>query len=322
MQINPRHTTARQYHTAAPQADPHLALAGRLLDQAQLDRGQHVLLAENLATYLSHQVSRKRAVELQSAAPEDLLPALRQSKWRNARWITKIERDLQAPYSDGEVWRSLDGLQGRMLDYVSYVRDAAGHQAPMTIYFTGSMAKGRMGANSDVDAYADVPDVLAHGASVQYFEQHATDHVLSIATLPREGNSYRSYLIHSHADMPHLTADAIQHDSHALQELYRTRLAQRGYHVACSHDGQVRVTQVASPPRRHEQPVLLDFLIGEATKRKLQPPRKLEELTEASATRGSRKQAVIRSVTHAVGVAAAGGLFAPVVRRVLQTIRA
>lgn len=111
--------------------DVYRTKAATMMQARGIPMAGHSLLGENLATYLSHE------------SDGQLLP----------RWQKKIERDLSRPYTDGAVGERLDQLQNSLLELVEHFP-----HIPSKIYLSGSFARGRMGANSDLDGCAVIPD--------------------------------------------------------------------------------------------------------------------------------------------------------------------
>lgn len=91
--------------------------ADRMLAQRKIPREGHELLRENLASSLAQ-------------GPGD-------------RWTKKIERDLENPYSDREVFAHLHKLEALSLQLAPF--------STGTWHVFGSIPKGRFGANSDLD---------------------------------------------------------------------------------------------------------------------------------------------------------------------------
>lgn len=91
--------------------------ADRMLAQRKIPREGHELLRENLATCLAQE-------------PSD-------------RWTKKIERDLEKPYSDRDVFAHLQTLETLSMQLAPF--------SSGTWHIFGSIPKGRFGANSDLD---------------------------------------------------------------------------------------------------------------------------------------------------------------------------
>jgi len=107
-----------------PQRDQNWIEAGQLMKEAGVPAENHSLMRENIATYLSH----------------------RMSKTPSRRWRVKIDRDLAKPYSNDRVFERLDELQSALGN-----RLAESGAMPSKLYITGSFAKGRFSPHDDLD---------------------------------------------------------------------------------------------------------------------------------------------------------------------------
>ncbi|MCA9779953.1 MAG: hypothetical protein KC800_24660 [Candidatus Eremiobacteraeota bacterium] len=105
--------------------------AGKLLREHNVPAENHSILQENIATYLAHS---------NGGIP-------------TARWENKLKRELASPYTDDEVFQHVerleDSLQANIRELPEY---------PSRVFVTGSFAKGRLGANSDLDGFSVVKD--------------------------------------------------------------------------------------------------------------------------------------------------------------------
>ncbi len=127
--------------------DPAWNEAGDMLAERGVADEAHSLMQENIATYLSH----------------------RSHGTLNERWQGKLDRELATPYTNAEVLNHIDeledSLQANLLELPAM---------PSKLYITGSFAKGRLGANSDLDGYA----VLAEdqvGAGFDAYERRESN---------------------------------------------------------------------------------------------------------------------------------------------------
>lgn len=138
-----------QAHTARPPGRCD-RVAGKALEALQVDPDDHVILQENLASYTTH-LTAEFQEKLETREGPELLQSMR-SGWAHGenRWTEKIRRDLDRPYSDGEVQERFEALAAQ------FVEQAANF--PGQVYVAGSLVKGRFGAHSDLD-------LLAPGAS-------------------------------------------------------------------------------------------------------------------------------------------------------------
>lgn len=129
---------ARPAATATARGEAERA-ADRLMEERGIPQDEHVLLRENLASCLFNGGA---------SAERDA----------SSRWGRKLARDLERPYSDAQVFERLSVLEQR-------VQELSLHSLPGATWFVcGGMAKGRFGANSDVDLTCDGafrPDQLA-----------------------------------------------------------------------------------------------------------------------------------------------------------------
>ncbi|MBS2034363.1 hypothetical protein JST97_05215 [bacterium] len=127
-------------------------IAGKALQALNLKREEHVLLEENLACYASNFKPDFQA-ELERLEGDELLRRM-QTGWAQAehRWVDKIRRDLEKPYSDAQVQQRFEELENRFSSESQ--RLVAENQGgfPARVYVTGSLVKGRFGAHSDLDA--------------------------------------------------------------------------------------------------------------------------------------------------------------------------
>lgn len=124
--------------------DRHWQDAGRLLRDRGLPEAGYEAMQENLATYLAHRDEQKLG----------------------DRWQAKLERELDAPYTNDQVDRRIDHLQNHLKTLLDELP-----AYPSRLYLTGSFSRGRLGANSDLDAYAVLkPEHLKAG--FDSFEKH------------------------------------------------------------------------------------------------------------------------------------------------------
>lgn len=105
-------------------SDPYWDLAAGKLTEKGISQTDHVLLQENVATYLANGASHE-----------------------GSRFNLKMQRDLSQPYKDQEVFAHVDELQQSLVDNL-----AAIPVTPRQVYVNGSFARGRLGVNSDLDA--------------------------------------------------------------------------------------------------------------------------------------------------------------------------
>lgn len=111
-------------------SDDYWMMAAEKMREAHIELANHSLMRENLATYLAHST---RSIP-------------------SARWENKISRELSHPYTDKEVYQHLDELEDSVQANLQEFT-----KMPGKVYITGSFAKGRLGANSDLDGFAVIP---------------------------------------------------------------------------------------------------------------------------------------------------------------------
>ncbi|MBI3925981.1 MAG: hypothetical protein HY319_10610 [Armatimonadetes bacterium] len=119
--------------------EPLYRAAEGLMASRDIRLEDHVLLRENIASCLSQM------------GPEVLEDPdrLKQAVATDPRWGYKVARDLEKPYTDQQVFEKLDDLESRC-------RELALHSYPSrTWHVSGSIPKGRFGANSDADLTCD-----------------------------------------------------------------------------------------------------------------------------------------------------------------------
>ncbi len=108
-----------------------------MMEMRNIPRRDHVIMQENLATYLYQ-------VDPQADRPQQLSERFESE---NSRWSFKAERELAQPYSDRQVLEHLGHLEERLRPFV------VGAYPANRWVVCGSVAKGRAGANSDLDAF-------------------------------------------------------------------------------------------------------------------------------------------------------------------------
>lgn len=121
--------------------------AGELMEQKGLKLENHSLMRENLATFLAHRPNS--------------------SSMPTGRWQTKLERDLDNPYSNQQVLERIDQLQESLQDNLTALPSY-----PKTVFITGSFSKGRLGANSDLNGYAILPQEQFDSAFQNFQTRH------------------------------------------------------------------------------------------------------------------------------------------------------
>lgn len=127
-------------------------VAAKALQWLNLKPQDHLLLEENLACYVSHYKPAFQE-ELDRIQGPELLQRL-QTGWAQGehRWVDKIRRDLDKPYTDRQVEQRLAELQTRFASESQRLVAENQGAFPARVYVTGSLVKGRFGAHSDLDA--------------------------------------------------------------------------------------------------------------------------------------------------------------------------
>ncbi|MCA9795317.1 MAG: hypothetical protein KC910_26090 [Candidatus Eremiobacteraeota bacterium] len=129
-------------------SDRCLFAAGRLAEASKIPVEGHLLLRENVATCL-HQL-KDEFVERLADSSEPLFTMRGGFSAGDMRWTHKVFRELEKPYSDAQVFERVGELQGKAEAVVAELMSR--HQPyPCTFFITGSLLKGRFGANSDLD---------------------------------------------------------------------------------------------------------------------------------------------------------------------------
>lgn len=286
-------------------ADPHWDLAGRVLETRGIPLGEHVLLRENVATYLSQMMPGRDARTLAEAThhgtPDELTRGLASSRWSSERWTAKLERDLHAPYDDTEVMAHLATLDRELTESGERILAAATAPFPMRLYVAGSLAKGRFGARSDADVMVGVTNEQARAAACQEFLAQREDGI-SLTPLPRGNESFQDFVLMMagpRIEVPQ--ADTALLQGHVLQDAYAGVLERKGLRMS-QVDGQVLVERVSShPPRTPEVPhPVARALVNRVWTEKLDPAQKLEMMEHPKGLKGH----AIRIAGTLVGAAA------------------
>lgn len=181
---------------------------------------RHLLMRENLATYLVHFPDEfVTRLDREEATPRSGY-AVGREEWR---WADKLVRDLEKPYTDAEVVDRVEQLDAELKQVAADLMEHAGRR----IYLTGSAVKGRLGAHSDLDCVA-------------------------------EGSSHRGKLVSVHScglasfgtNVPIEPSEVMQRN--VVSDLWRSGLEEKGFLV---RDGEV--TRVRESERQRE-PVVAD----------------------------------------------------------------
>jgi hypothetical protein len=118
--------------------------AQQLLTSINRSRLDHSVMAENLAHYNA---------QLKEPVTDtwDLMDLSVQRTPDENRWVRKISRELNRPYSDQQVNEQLGKLDQELIDLVR----VKGSKFPSTLFVTGGINKGRFGGNSDLDVLGE-----------------------------------------------------------------------------------------------------------------------------------------------------------------------
>lgn len=136
-----------------PAWDNASAIARALARERGVAEAEHSLFIENLTRYIFNAYPDGMLESLaarDNALSRALLPP-------RARWLDKLDRDLEAPYSDAEVFAHLERLQSELGEAVAMLKD----QRPaggFTLTLMGGLMRGRLSARSDLDVILRSPD--------------------------------------------------------------------------------------------------------------------------------------------------------------------
>jgi predicted nucleotidyltransferase len=184
----------------------HWQTAAKLLEERKLKPEEHVLLQENLATYLTH------------------LDGVEEGDNPHSRWTIKMQRDLEKPYSDAEVLSHVDDLQSDLKN-----RLAEMPVYPSQVYVTGSFMRGRLGDNSDLDAFFVFPEEARAMDLSKLLTDAREDSVIAFPLFEDNPGMVRSLLIVGGARLA-ISKEAVDRPG-ALREEYARTLEQRGISV-------------------------------------------------------------------------------------------
>jgi predicted nucleotidyltransferase len=135
--------------------DVYWKKAGEILRELKIPPQNHLLYQENLATYLA-QFRDEFLKTVDENHGENLRQLLTHAyPYGEFRWAKKLEREIKNPYSDSEVLKHLDEYERRIKKELSQFLNLHPEMATCTVHLTGSLIKGRFGANSDVDLFLD-----------------------------------------------------------------------------------------------------------------------------------------------------------------------
>lgn len=136
------------------------SIASQMLQQTGLADGQHTILQDNLAHHVGHvpepYVDR---LEQSGGKPLNALPDILNEAFVTAppedyRSLLKLERDVEKPYTDAQVFQRVDTLDARLRDTLAEHMRLNGSY-PQRMWVAGSLVNGGFGANSDADVVLD-----------------------------------------------------------------------------------------------------------------------------------------------------------------------
>ncbi|MEW6282550.1 MAG: nucleotidyltransferase domain-containing protein [Candidatus Eremiobacterota bacterium] len=282
-------------------SDPHWSLAGVLLQENGVEPEDRVLLRENLASYLSHLVTPGRAQRL-TRAESATLELLGQGE--RSRWVDKMARDLAEPYTDQEVFGHLRDLEAGLKSALGQVMQGVMQPYPARVYLQGSLMRGRLGANSDLDVMVESsnPTVLQRVESA-FLAQRQDGVVMHPASGERPGfNKFMRMLSGPSCEVP------LDAPTGWLTDLYEARLEQRGLKVS-EDGGEIEVERVGPAPDRQEVSRVFQWAADSVWGEDLTPEQKL-----ATVHKPSLKSLVLHSVGGAVGALSETGVLGPPIR--------
>lgn len=175
--------------------------AGELLQERGVDLGSHRIMHENLATYLSHRGWSGISSE---------------------RWQTKIDRELAQPYADREVYEHLEALEDSLQDNLRELPSM-----PSKLFITGSFAKGRLGANSDLDGYAVLPPEQVPEAFDLFVEREKNPRGANLFPFASDSAGYNQAHLMVSGKSVQVTPRQVMRDGF-LREVYDELRADRG----------------------------------------------------------------------------------------------
>lgn len=223
------------------QIDRHWARSGELLKSRGIPAKDHVLLQENVATFLTH------------------LDEMESSRWRE-----KIDRDLAKPYTDGQVLHHVDELQNQLIDLVSHMPSP-----PSKVWLTGSFTKGRLGPHSDLDAYF----LMEPGADVSALMKDVKEDGVIAFPLYTDEPGYNRAMKLITGCTQEVSLETLKKPG-SLRGLYRETLAQRGIQV----NGEACERAADTEFDRQETSKIKDWIADSAWETAKTPSQKWEKV--------------------------------------------
>ncbi|MEW6281121.1 MAG: hypothetical protein AB1758_21080 [Candidatus Eremiobacterota bacterium] len=203
------------------------------MQTANVPSERHLILQENLASYLV-EMPDAYLDRLESASPDTLNGRIRSGyAWGQKRWVDKVLRDLEKPYTDAQVAERVEELDADLKRLARELMEHAGRR----IYVTGSILQGRLGAHSDLDVVCESeayrPTAASSGVSAQHVGTASLDFYL------------RSFGTYASVD----PAEVLQRD--VVAALWESRLEAKGFQVE-RQAGRWNIQRHQVPERRPE----------------------------------------------------------------------
>lgn len=130
-------------------------VADKILEEKNLNDENHMLLKENIATFIINGMTPGN-IKVLSQEPK-INTSFISCYFENSRWMKKIDRDLKNPYKDSDVLKHIKEVDQSLKDTIDTInKESTGF--PKNIYVIGSFAKGRFGTSSDLDLLFDIKD--------------------------------------------------------------------------------------------------------------------------------------------------------------------
>ncbi len=234
--------------------DPLYQCADQLMSSRGIPQEDHLILRENLASCLS---------QLDPVVLTDA-QKLQQSIGEQSRWGIKLHRELEQPYNDQQVFARLDDLEAKCKQLAECTYPVG------KWYVSGSIPKGRFGANSDVDLTCDAafrpgqiekinqlpgweasefrPDFqsgdpqLIHGSA--HLGQDVSAVVVTGPLVERKLSEYDSVVP--------LEVQTVESQHGFLADMFVQGLQRKGYAIS-QQDGRVQVQAPTCSPERSQE---------------------------------------------------------------------
>lgn len=249
-----------------PERELACRIAERILGKMNLNDSDHNLLKGNIATYLFNGASRKTLEEIGKEStldPDGILSRLERQRWKG-----KLERDLKSPFTDGEVFGHIKALNSELSEKVKFILShSKGY--PMKMYIIGSFAKGRLGANSDLDVLVETNDGKLREKIGKDFAQQlkdGKDDSVSMVPLPPQNrllSEFNARMLGKRIELS--DPSAILGDENFLMRKYGEILEKRGYHLM--EDGAIGSADFKIPEQREVTSPLLESFMGRYVER-------------------------------------------------------